>query len=97
MHNIRIIENIIRDLKKIEYALRVETIDINLLNKIHTIIIEIYKSCIINNECVDTINCDVLSDLYFIIIEYQKHIKTEQTEIITDIVTRMQKAIKTQS
>lgn len=95
MHNIKIIETIIRDLKKIEYALRVETIDISLLNKIHTVIIEIYKSCIFNNSCFDTINSDVLSDLYFIVIEYQKYIKKEQTEIITDIITRMQKAIKT--
>jgi hypothetical protein len=95
MHNIRIIETIIRDLKKIEYALRVETIDISLLNKIHILIIEIYKSFIINNSCIDTINSDVLSDLYFITNEYQKYIKIEQTEIITDIIRRMQIAIKT--
>lgn len=93
MHDITIIENVIKDLRKIEYALRVEKIDPIISESISLIIIKIYMIYIINNNMVD-IKADTLSDIYFIFLQYFESIKFEQMDIIEDILSRMNKIIK---
>lgn len=93
MHDITIIENVIKDLRKIEYALRVEKIDSTVSKSISLLIIKIYMTYIINNNVVD-IKADTLSDIYFIFLQYSESIKFEQMDIIEDIISRMKKIIK---
>ena len=93
MHDITIIENIIKDLRKIEYALRVEKIDPTVSESISLLIVKIYITYIISNNIVD-IKADTLSDIYFIFVQYYESIKFEQMDIIEDIISRMKKIIK---
>ena len=94
MHDITIIENIIKDLRKIEYALRVEKVDSTISESISLIIIKIYMIYIINNDDKINIKADTLSDIYFIFLQYYKSMQFEQVDIIEDILSRMKKIIK---
>lgn len=95
MYDVTIIENIIKDLRKIEYALRVEQVDATISESIAVIIIKIYMIYIINNDDKNNFKADTLSEIYFIFLQYYETIKFEKMDIIIeDILSRIKKIIK---
>lgn len=93
MHNIRIIENILIDLKKIEQALKIESIDTVIINRFSLIIIEIYQECIMKNKDGIFINANTLSDVYILVMQYYNCTNESKINLIDDIISRMQKII----
>jgi hypothetical protein len=93
MHNVKIIDNIFKDLSKIEYALKAEGINDKVIDIINLAIIQLYYTSIYNKNNKYIINSETLSNIYFTVFRCSSLPKKDYKNIIKDIIERMSNII----
>ena len=89
------IKNILKDLSKIEYALRLENVDSKISNVLSSVIIDIYRCSVFSSDYQQGITTDTLFDVYSAISRCCKSENAEQQDVIDDILLRIKNAIET--
>ena len=88
------VKNIIKDLSKIEYALRIENVDSKINNALGIVIIELYRHSILYSDSHHDITADKLFDVYSVMSHYSKLENPEYQSLVDDIIVRIKKVVE---
>jgi hypothetical protein len=88
------IKNILKDLSKIEYALRIENVDSKINDVLSLAIIDIYRCVFFSSGNQQGITTDTLFDVYAAISLCCKTQDTQFQDIIDDIILQMKQSIE---